>query len=243
VHAGDALQMQRVKMDIMKAVLEAFQLAEEMDASQRYFMRILQYGKEQYCKGTAGARFEHLWPQSAIKMLEDQGYQDAVNYFVCLSNSHPCTYDIFSGLKSTCRLCKSPVSSCIRYSYLPLRQKIKQWCSSPRFCYKLTAHWREKDHWLNNAGGYAIKKELWDGSRFAELSWFWDPQSEWTLPVACPFCKSIINADTVNEVSSQLRSNHVQLQCSECHTKFDHEVRRTNGDPRNIALIGHWDGW
>ena len=57
MHAGDALQMQRVKMDIMKAVLEAFQLAEEMDASQRYFMRILQYGKEQYCKGTAGARF------------------------------------------------------------------------------------------------------------------------------------------------------------------------------------------
>ena len=198
------------------------------------------------CKGTTGARFEHLWPQSwqsAIKMLEDQGYQDAVDYFVCLSNSHPCTYDTFSGLKSTCRLCKSPVSSCIRYSYMPLQQKIRQWCSSPRFCNKMTAHWREKDHWLNNAGGYAIKKELWDGSRFAELSWFWDPKSEWTLPVACPFCRSIINADTVDEVLSQLRSNHVRIQCSECHTKFDHEVRRARGDPRNIALIGHWDGW
>ena len=113
------------------------------------------------CKGTTGARFEHLWPQSwqsAIKMLEDQGYQDAVDYFVCLSNSHPCTYDTFSGLKSTCRLCKSPVSSCIRYSYMPLQQKIRQWCSSPRFCNKMTAHWREKDHWLNNAGGMLLRK-------------------------------------------------------------------------------------
>ena len=103
-----------------------------------------QYGKEQYCKGTTGARFEYLWPQSwqsAIKMLEDQGYQDAVEYFVCLSNNHPCSYDTFNGLKSTCRLCKSPASSCIRYSYLPLKQKIRRWCSSSSFCEKLTAHW------------------------------------------------------------------------------------------------------
>ena len=68
----------RVKMDVMNAVLKAFQLAEKMDAC---FLQILQYETEQYCKGTAGARFEYLWPQSlqsAIKMLEDQGYQDAI---------------------------------------------------------------------------------------------------------------------------------------------------------------------
>ena len=209
-------------MDVMNAVLKAFQLAEEMDASQQNFLQILQYGKEQYCKGTAGARFEYLWPQSwqsAIKMLEDQGYQDAIDYFVCLSNDHFCSYDIFSSLKSTCRICGSPASSCIKYSYLPLKHKVRQWCNSPSFCQKMTAHWREKEHWLNTAQGHAIKKELWDGNRFGELSWFWDPNSEWTLPVACPFCKSVICATTVDEAQSQHNSNHVQLQCSECHTK------------------------
>ena len=162
-YAGDydALQLHRVKMDVMNAVLKAFQVVEEMDASQRNFLQILQYGKEQYCKGTAGARFEYLWPQSwqsAIKMLTDQGYQDAVDYFVCVSNSHLCSYDIFSGLKSTCRLCGSPALSCIKYSYLPLKHKVRQWCNSPSFCQKMTAHWREKDHWLNNAREHAIKK-------------------------------------------------------------------------------------
>ena len=47
----------------------------------------------------------------------------------------------------------------------------------------------------------------------------------------------------MDEASSQRNSNHVQLQCSECHTKFDYEVRRATGNPRNIALIRHWDGW
>ena len=139
LYAGDTLQLHRVKMDVMNAVLKAFQLAEEMDASQQNFLKILQYGKEQYCKGTAGARFEYLWPQSwqsAIKMLADQGYQDAVDYFVCLSNNHFCSYDIFSGLKSTCRLCGSPASSCIKYSYLPLKHKVRQWCNSSSFCHK-----------------------------------------------------------------------------------------------------------
>ena len=64
--------------NIVLRVVKAFQLAEEMNASQRHFMEILQYGTEQYCKGigTDGARFEYLWPQSwqsAIKMLKDKG--------------------------------------------------------------------------------------------------------------------------------------------------------------------------
>ena len=129
----------------MNAVLKVFQLAEEMDASQQNFLQILQYGKEQYCKGTAGARFEYLWPQSwqsAIKMLEDQGYQDATDYFVCLSNDHFCSCDIFSGLKSACRICESPASSCIKYSasscikysYLPLKHNV----GMSLFCFFLT---------------------------------------------------------------------------------------------------------
>ena len=37
----------RIKNDVINAVVKAFQIAEEMDASQNIFLQILQYGKEQ----------------------------------------------------------------------------------------------------------------------------------------------------------------------------------------------------
>lgn len=45
------------------------------------------------------------------------------------------------------------------------------------------------------------RKEIWDGTRFSELSWFWDPEKEWLLPVMCPFCSSVISAsDITNQI-------------------------------------------
>lgn len=84
------LQLLSVKSDVIDAVLKALELAGEVNASQHHFIQILQYGKELYCKGNPG--FENLWPQSwqsAIKLLEDQGYKGAIDYFICLSNDHP----------------------------------------------------------------------------------------------------------------------------------------------------------
>ena len=51
-------------------------------------------------------------------------------------------------------------------------------------CEKMIGHWKEKAHWLqqehsendSNSWGYSCKKEVWDGQRFAELSYFWDPE-------------------------------------------------------------------
>ena len=88
------LQLHNMKNDVIDAVLKALELADEVNASQQHFLQILQYGKELYYKGNSG--FENLWPQSwqsAIKILEDQGYKDALNYFVCLNNDHPCSYN------------------------------------------------------------------------------------------------------------------------------------------------------
>ena len=33
------------------------------------------------------------------------------------------------------------------------------------------------------------------------------------------------------------------IKCPEYHSDFMHEPKLVNGDPNNIALIGHWDGW
>ena len=40
----------------------------------------------------------------------------------------------------------------------------------------MTSHWEQRDHWLppgrKTGCGYDIKREFWDGKRFAELSFF-----------------------------------------------------------------------
>jgi len=163
----------------MSAVVKAFQLAEEMNASQQHFMQILGYGKEQYCKGSGTCISERFWPnswESATAMLRNKGCQDPEDYFVCLDNNHPCSYDIFKDPKSACKHCGNDMSLCIKYSYLPLRHKIQHWCSSSSFCHRMTAHWRDKETWLQSAATSGSRrtgrKELWDGNCFAELSWF-----------------------------------------------------------------------
>lgn len=46
-------------------------------------------------------------------------------------------------------------------------------------------------------GPHNTFKEVWDGSRFNELKWFWDPACEWMLPVRCNFCTAVISADEI----------------------------------------------
>ena len=35
----------------------------------------------------------------------------------------------------------------------------------------------------------------------------------------------------------------VSLLCPHCCSRVEHTHQYAHGDPRNIALIGHWDGW
>lgn len=130
---------------------------------------------------------------------------------------------------------------------------------------------------MNTQDGWLPRKEIWDGNRFSELSWFWNPEKEWLLPVKCPQCSSVI---TVAEISTQLAieshmNNQVkaiyknsfipivlypavllclkfclqeenvqgEISCTECHIVFYHTPQYARGDPRNVALIGHWDGF
>ena len=108
----------------------------------------------------------------------------------------------------------------------------------------MTAHWRNRKDWINGYIGDSLK-EIWDGYKFAELSWFWDPEQQWLLPVRCKFCSAVVSADEISSViqSSATSEDHVLLECSHCFTRFVHHPQYTYGDPRNIALIGHWDGW
>ena len=54
-------------------------------------------------------------------------------------------------------------------------------------------------------------------------------------------CKTVISTDIILEGEKALDS--VSVSCPQCYESFQHVPLYTNGDPRNIALIGHWDGW
>ena len=77
------------------------------------------------------------------------------------------------------------------------------------------------------------------------VSWFWDPEQRWLIPVRCDFCAEVISASTINSVieSSAESTPEVTILCPHCFTEFQHLPQYTNGDPRNLALVVHWDGW
>ena len=161
--------------DILEAVLKAMILMDKVSGSQKNFLEILQYGKDLYYKRHEGPHAVDNWPttwQAAMKLLLQTGYKSPVEYFVCLNYSHPCSFDMFKS-KRSCRFSNANATDCIKYMYLPLKDKIARWCGNAEFCHKITAHWEEREHWLNveqhaTGLGYLPKNEIWDGNRFAK---------------------------------------------------------------------------
>eukprot|EP00731_Ephydatia_muelleri_P032750 Em0024g294a len=114
----------------------------------------------------------------------------------------------------------------------------------------MMAHWKERDHWLSNEVLFA-RNEIWDGERFKELSWFWNPEARWVIPALCPNCKQVVGSQSIKDELGLSPETHIEehyecsisIQCPNCYLRFEHKPNVTSGGPRNIALIGHWDGW
>ena len=107
----------------------------------------------------------------------------------------------------------------------------------------MIAHWQQKEHWLyRSCSSVQPYNEIWDGLRFHELRWFWNPQERWLLPVRCPLCTEIISTDTLALITAEQNAPS-HIECIYCYRRFSYCPKYAYGDPRNIALIGHWDGW
>lgn len=65
----------------------------------------------------------------------------------------------------------------IKYCYLGLNAKVKNWFGTEIMCKKLLSHWDEREHWLGRTTSWPLKKEMWDGKRWLDLQWFWDQDS------------------------------------------------------------------
>ena len=107
----------------------------------------------------------------------------------------------------------------------------------------MTAHWNHRENWLHGSSGESLC-EIWDGRRFADFSWFWDPTKQWLLPVRCNVCEEVVSGDVISlALTSTHNLDEVQVEWPHCYSQFRHCPQYVAGDPRNIALIGHWDGW
>ena len=231
---------------IVKCIFESLDIIQETGASLNTFQDLLVFARHMYCRGRGledeDESIKAVWPrdwETAKHYLVKLGYQDAKEYFICLDESHKRHWDIMDKKTDTCRHCGQPGK--LKYYYLGLKGKVKQWASSPEMCRKMTGHWREKEHWLGRERGWPIKREIWDGDRFCELSWFWDPNAVWCLPARCKTknCCNVISGKTIESLpESPAAEGLKEVFCQHCHSKFLHEPKYTRGDPRNLAFIG-----
>jgi len=153
-NSGDAEILQGVPASdenddaqIVQAVLKAFGLAEEMSASQKNLMDIIQYERDLYCQGNSEKL--NRWPSNyaaCLQVLRNAGYKDPIIYRICLNEAHHNLWSINHPL-ANCQYCGQQGS--IMHYYLSLADKVKRWCFSEEFCYKMTAHWRERVTWMN----------------------------------------------------------------------------------------------
>ena len=230
------------RREILCAILRALMLVDQMNGSHYDISDALELAKDLYCGNDSNLK--NMWPKNwkeTETLLKENGYRDPKELYVCLDNSHYAQWDVMDSPIATCRFCNK--KGAIKYYYLGLPYKIEKWFSDPVMCDKMLGHWKDKGHWLSDdyTGANFTLKELWNGERFCERSWFWDPEKEWMLPCKCITCNSIFSTDEI--IQSTRENEGFSLLCSECGTQQHHHLKFARGDPRNIALIGHWDGW
>lgn len=104
-----------------------------------------------------------------------------------------------SHLQRDCTVCseRCPNVGCgmmrknmLRFEYFPIGPQLRKMCSSRTVCHDLQTMWREKDRWFRENPNSApdVYREWWDGYRAKHVSYFWDPDSEFQLPVVCDNC-------------------------------------------------------
>lgn len=220
-----------LQKDILIAVLRTFEFMEETNASQKSFMNILNFGRDMYCIGDQNMIKE--WPNSwsgCLALLRNNGYKEAVTHYICLNAIHPNQWSILDNFTNVCKFCNQPGT--IRYHYISLTNRIQQWCSNESFCQQMMAYWQKKDHWLHqHSEDTHTFNEIWDGQRFCELKWFWDPQEKWLLPVRCPHSTEVISTEVIKSImggrgerETEITST-VLIKCPECYTLFDHSPK------------------
>ena len=194
---------------------------------------------EDHLQNTATLLGEKVIPtkwSDVIRFMKTIGYTDPRHYKVCLTQDHS---KLLETGDAACNVCSKPATQCIDNYVLGLN--FRDWFLTADRCDRLMAHWNDCEQWFGKAVDYDHPgvTELWHGSRFRELSWFWNSDEKFIFPDWCPFCRDIIPASIIEEASG----NGEAITCSSCLNTFAAVVREATGDPRNQVIIIHEDGW
>lgn len=248
---------------VLNAVLDALRIVKESGSSCQTFEDILNYGKTLLLASRDSENIDReilltLWPRnwnSVQKLLKEEGYEDAKLLFICICRNekeqtrngktskkfvYSGKYSILENKDDLCIHCGK--KGYLKYYYLGISTKVKNWFKNVDMCRKMLSHWNARDKWLGCQSSNPEKSEFWDGERWLELQWFWDPKSTWTLPALCPHCGlPISSVQLINSPNG--KDGNKDVECPNCFEIFEHCIRVTNGSALNLALIGHWDGW
>ncbi|KAL3698989.1 hypothetical protein R1sor_017011 [Riccia sorocarpa] len=112
--------------------------------------------------------------------------------------------------------------------------------------------WRARERWISAdrdpAPSFPIM-EWWDGTKAKEIAWFFDSHCEFELPVVCQSCYEVYQAHPIKceELSDEFNfsqdSQAYEFACSSCGDWICADRKTTKGDPRNITIMGYWDGF
>jgi len=177
------------------------------------------------------------WPQ-VMQFLKKLGYKNPQNYKVCCGTDHITLVD-----GDECPYCNTPKDLCT--DYLVLGLNLKSIFISEKKIKDHLAHWLDKECWFNKRTPNVPYKEIWHGSRFSELSYFWDSEKDSFLPTCCQNCGNIISLNEIQAQSTNVLApgDRVYLSCSECLFDFVYIIKTAKGNPLNQAFIFHEDGF
>lgn len=101
---------QRLKYAIVKCIFEAIELSVRTGSSLCTIEDLLCYARCMYCRGKEIDEEDHMmkirWPrdwEQAQKFLDDVGYEDVKEYYICLSAAHKNHWDIMEFATEKCR--------------------------------------------------------------------------------------------------------------------------------------------
>lgn len=143
-----------------------------------------------------------------------------------------------SSLQRDCRTCseRCSVGDCKQmrrcmpsFDYICIGEHLKKLCESRTFCHELLQMWRCRGSWMGNENTdpHFPLREWWDGQKAKEISWFFDSNSEFELPIICRSCWQVY--PTIPEKCRELRlecnfdptSNSYNFVCSCCGERIE----------------------
>ena len=115
--------------------------------------------------------------------------------------------------------------------------RVKNWFDTEEKCAKLMGHWMDKHSWLDgdpsNSNDTKLS-ELWHGSRFKQISWFWNPANYTLLPAKCVSCGMLISTETIEKELSlpQTTPTPLSVTCDGCRNIVSFHPNYMRGDPQ-----------